>query len=107
MASTNSDFRSGKTSQKRKDIDDMNKSIDSIDDMQVFDSAEEASKVPILATLKQIKGQEPKIQLWNMRSGELIKTIDSRHKGPITGIGRTQDFKLVTISKDTSVNIYF
>jgi len=53
---TNSDFKSGKTSQKRKDIDDMNKSIDSIDDLQVFDSAEESSKVPILCSLKQIKG---------------------------------------------------
>ncbi len=52
MGSATSDFRSGKTNQKRKDIDDMNKSIDSIDDLQVFDSAEEASKVPVLVTLK-------------------------------------------------------
>jgi len=37
----------------------MNKSIDSIDDKYIMDSKEENSKIPILVSLKQIKGQEP------------------------------------------------
>lgn len=42
-----------------------------------------------------------------MKSGELIKTIDTRHKAAVTGIQKTLDFKLITVAKDAAVNIYF
>ena len=85
----------------------MNKSIDSLDDLYIVDSGKENSRIPILVTLKQIKGQEPQLLVWNMKSGELIKTIDTRHKAAVTGIQKTLDFKLITVSKDAAINIYY
>lgn len=64
----------------------MNKSIDSIDNLKLADAAHETSKVPILISLKQIKNQEPKLLLWNINNGELIKEVDSKHSNYITGI---------------------
>ena len=44
-----------KYSQRRKEIDDMNKSIDSMDNLNMVDSGKEVSKVPVLVSLQQIK----------------------------------------------------
>lgn len=96
-----------KASQRRKDIDDLNKSIDSIDNIKLADSTQETSKVPVLISLRQIQNQEPKILLWNANSGEIIKEVDSNHSAPITGIQRTPDFKIVTVSKDSKINLFF
>ncbi len=50
--------KTSKQSQKRKEVDDMNKSIDSTEELQhrLIDSGEETGKIPILASVKYIKG---------------------------------------------------
>lgn len=50
-----------KASQRKKDLDDMNKSIDSLENY-IADSKEEGgSKISIIVSLKHIKGQEPQL----------------------------------------------
>ncbi len=84
----------------------MNKSIDSMENFTA-ESKDEPNKSAVLVSLKHIKGQEPVLQLWNVRTGELIKAVNTRHRDVITGIQKTSDFKIITVSKDSQCNIFF
>ena len=82
-----------KMSQRRKDLDDMNKSIDSNEELKrLVDSQEETSKIPIIVSVKKISGQDGVLQLWNLRTGEIVKTLSAGHKGGVRAIQKTQDF---------------
>ena len=59
----------------------------------MLDSTEETSKIPIIVSLKQVKGQEEsEVQMWNMRNGEMVKGIKTAHKGHVNAMVKTGEF---------------
>lgn len=86
----------------------MNKSIDSDDETRRFqDPSDDGSKLPLIASVKQVKGQEPLIQLWNLRTGDLIKGIQTDHKDIVNAVTKTHDYRIVSIGKDGKINLYY
>jgi hypothetical protein len=65
-----------------KNIDDNNKSFSSGEEAleTYFNMPDEKNKIHILASLNHIKGSEAKINLWDIKTGNLIKTMPTGHK---------------------------
>ena len=63
--------------------------------------------IPVLVSLNQLKNQQPKLQLWNLRTGALFTTINTDHTDIINGLAKTSDYKVITYSKDATIKIYY
>ena len=61
LRSKKGDGPASKKSNRRNDLDDMNKSIDSMEEHTKLDSNEETTKIPILVTTKHVKGHNPEL----------------------------------------------
>lgn len=64
-------------------------------------------RVPILVSVKEKKNAASKIQIWNLKSGKVLKEVDFPNNETILGIKKTLDSKIVAISSSESATLFF
>ena len=47
------------------------------------------------------------LELWNLKSGEVIKTLSDKDRHTILGMCKTSDNKIVTVGTDRAINFYY
>ena len=93
-----------KKANKKKKVDDMNKSNSSID--QIIESIQDELADSFILSLHQTKGQKPKLNVWNIRTGQLHQSIETGHISQINQMIKLRDFEVLTAAKDSTIKLF-
>ena len=86
---------------KLEAMEDMNPMLDTIDEAA---SNEQRRYCYIVATIRE--GYTNCLELWDVKSGKQVGSIDTKHNADVTALLRNKDGKVITGSKDHGVNIF-
>ncbi len=67
----------------------------------------DVDKVPMIVSVKEVKNEHSKIVIWNTLTGKPLNEISTESKDYVTGIAKTHDSRLISISSDSYIKLYY